>query len=497
MADKSASSANANANAESIEEALHRLSKKPGVKAWLMLDRSTGAVLKTNGQIASVRPARATTTNNGTNSGNNNNNNNGSSNDNNNPSSTTITATSAAAAATTGTTTAAGSSSFSTDFNANSNNEAQAAQELAALVWGFLSSAGTLVDEVDDEDELKLLRLRTKKQEVVIVPEHKYLLVVIHDTPPGGYRPGSFHPATLADLFDEQYPVLRKLGNGSNSTVWLAQDIKSGSGRYVALKVNRTGDSNRESRPYGSLNPKRTYAVVSLLDRFTHYGQTASISAPFSNCWVLTPRRAATRPPCVMQRDLGQAVSPAHMTGGYPRDVFDPKRLLEYAHIDEDRVPLVKIVDLTFLRPTAPSHGYQYVSFLRAPGMILRLAHLRKRGHLAIPLSRLPAGYRPAGRPLFRCERLDGNADDDRGEDQHLTQLNKVLKPLPPRLKARCRRMSCYSRPDGEQLGEFRLANETPGTSERDAESSLALRYDFSPLEGNSQSAVRISRSRR
>ncbi|RYP90763.1 hypothetical protein DL770_003096 [Monosporascus sp. CRB-9-2] len=185
MADKSSSSTNANANAESIEEALHRLSKKPGVKAWLMLDRSTGAVLKTNGQIASVRPARSTTTNNGNNSSNNNNNNNGSSNDNNNPSSTTIAAVAAtSAAATTGTTTAAGGSSFSTDVNANSNNEAQAAHELAALVWGFLSSAGSLVDEVDAEDELKLLRLRTKKQEVVIVPEHKYLLVVIHDTPP-------------------------------------------------------------------------------------------------------------------------------------------------------------------------------------------------------------------------------------------------------------------------------------------------------------------------
>ena len=34
------------------------------------------------------------------------------------------------------------------------------------------------------KDELKLLRLRTKKQELVVVPETKYILVVIHDTPP-------------------------------------------------------------------------------------------------------------------------------------------------------------------------------------------------------------------------------------------------------------------------------------------------------------------------
>ena len=34
------------------------------------------------------------------------------------------------------------------------------------------------------QDEVKLLRLRTKKQELVIVPDPKYLLIVVHDTPP-------------------------------------------------------------------------------------------------------------------------------------------------------------------------------------------------------------------------------------------------------------------------------------------------------------------------
>ncbi|KAI0894387.1 hypothetical protein F4806DRAFT_121063 [Annulohypoxylon nitens] len=143
-------------NTESIEESLHRLSKKPGVKAWLMIDRTNGAVLKTNGQISAIRPARSSTT-----SENNNTNNRASLQLPNPP-----------------------SGSFSTDVNANTNNETQAAQELASMVWTFLSTAGSLVDEIDSEDELKLLRLRTKKQELVIVPEQKYLLVVVHDTPP-------------------------------------------------------------------------------------------------------------------------------------------------------------------------------------------------------------------------------------------------------------------------------------------------------------------------
>lgn len=33
------------------------------------------------------------------------------------------------------------------------------------------------------QDELKLLRVRTRKQELVIVPDAKYLLIVIHETP--------------------------------------------------------------------------------------------------------------------------------------------------------------------------------------------------------------------------------------------------------------------------------------------------------------------------
>ncbi|KAF2965419.1 hypothetical protein GQX73_g8167 [Xylaria multiplex] len=139
-------------NIDSMEEALHRLSKKPGVKAWLMLDRSNGVVLKTNGQIAAIRPAKSSSNTNNTGVP---------------PSLPTPTG-----------------GSFSSDVHTNPNNESLAAQELASMVWSFLSSAGSLVDGIDGEDELKLLRLRTKKQEFVIVPEPKYLLVVIHDTPP-------------------------------------------------------------------------------------------------------------------------------------------------------------------------------------------------------------------------------------------------------------------------------------------------------------------------
>lgn len=46
----------------------------------------------------------------------------------------------------------------------------QSAEDVASMVWSFLSAAGALVDGLDKDDEVKLLRLRTKKNELVIVP---------------------------------------------------------------------------------------------------------------------------------------------------------------------------------------------------------------------------------------------------------------------------------------------------------------------------------------
>jgi non-specific serine/threonine protein kinase len=41
------------------------------------------------------------------------------------------------------------------------------------------------------------------------------------------YRPGGYHPVLLGDVFNNgQYKVIRKLGEGSSSTVWLARDLR-------------------------------------------------------------------------------------------------------------------------------------------------------------------------------------------------------------------------------------------------------------------------------
>lgn len=58
------------------------------------------------------------------------------------------------------------------DNYANGRTESgmQSAEEVASAVWKFFGAAGSLIDGLDKDDDLRLLRLRTKKNELVIVP---------------------------------------------------------------------------------------------------------------------------------------------------------------------------------------------------------------------------------------------------------------------------------------------------------------------------------------
>ena len=42
-------------------------------------------------------------------------------------------------------------------------------EDMARMVFSFVSAAGALVEDMDSEDDLKLLRLRTRKNEFIIV----------------------------------------------------------------------------------------------------------------------------------------------------------------------------------------------------------------------------------------------------------------------------------------------------------------------------------------
>ncbi|KAM5385443.1 hypothetical protein ACJZ2D_001084 [Fusarium nematophilum] len=103
------------------------------------------------------------------------------------------------------------------------------------------------------------------------------------------YRPGGYHPVLLGDRFnDGQYKVIRKLGEGSFSTVWLARDLKNN--RYVALKiqVSEISTSTNELRILRHIaqatSAEGSQHITQLLDEFEHRGPNGT-----HKCLVFEP----------------------------------------------------------------------------------------------------------------------------------------------------------------------------------------------------------------
>lgn len=111
---------------DALEETLSRLSKKPGVKATIALDRASGTILKTAGHISSLRTS--------------------SSHQQQQDPQSTAAAASSLSASTTDIPASSGSAAA-----AGTGSETQGAEELASMVWAFVNSAGGLVHGLDTE----------------------------------------------------------------------------------------------------------------------------------------------------------------------------------------------------------------------------------------------------------------------------------------------------------------------------------------------------------
>jgi len=93
---------------------------------------------------------------------------------------------------------------------------------------------------------------------------------------PRDYTKGGYHPVKIGDLFHNRYHVVRKLGWGHFSTVWLCWDLLAK--RFVALKVVKSASHYTETaldeikllrcvRDSDETDPKRE-KTVQLLDDF-------------------------------------------------------------------------------------------------------------------------------------------------------------------------------------------------------------------------------------
>ncbi|KAI5865652.1 kinase-like protein [Durotheca rogersii] len=93
------------------------------------------------------------------------------------------------------------------------------------------------------------------------------------------YHPGGYHPVELGDEFNGRYRVIRKIGYGEYSTVWLVVDLQTA--RLAALKIAIAsidqGGIDKELSLHKCLNEAMVPIngakhVVSMRDFFEHHG---------------------------------------------------------------------------------------------------------------------------------------------------------------------------------------------------------------------------------
>ncbi|KAL1888731.1 hypothetical protein Sste5346_009356 [Sporothrix stenoceras] len=109
------------------------------------------------------------------------------------------------------------------------------------------------------------------------------------------YYPGSYHPVDIGNFLNKgKYKVLRKLGYGPRSTVWLARDIEANK-RYAIkiLKARKsTGDGLEELTMYKHLEAKLSPKVISR--HFTKIFDVFEVEGPNGThkCLVYEPMGA-------------------------------------------------------------------------------------------------------------------------------------------------------------------------------------------------------------
>ena len=123
-------------------ETLSRLASKPGVQSTLILSKSDGSVIRSTGLLAATS------------------------------SSSSQDLAAANGTSLNGLTESVDAMRGGIDYPGNTGDEKKgsSAEDMARMAFAFAAEAKAFTEGIDEEDEVKLLRLRTRKNEIVIVP---------------------------------------------------------------------------------------------------------------------------------------------------------------------------------------------------------------------------------------------------------------------------------------------------------------------------------------
>ncbi|XP_041713070.2 SRSF protein kinase 1 [Coregonus clupeaformis] len=211
---------------------------------------------------------------------------------------------------------------------------------------------------------------------------------------PNDYCKGGYHHVKIGDLFNGRYHVIRKLGWGHFSTVWLAWDIQVK--RFVAMKVVKSAEHYTETavdeikllrsvRNTDPDDPKREM-VVQLLDDFkisgingTHVCMVFEVLGYHLLKWIIKSNYQGLPLPCVKSiiRQVLQGLDYLHTKCKIIHTDIKPENIL--LTVNEPYVRRLAAEATEWQKAGAPPPSGSAVSTAPAPKAMTKMSKNKKK----------------------------------------------------------------------------------------------------------------------
>ncbi|XP_057678369.1 SRSF protein kinase 1-like isoform X1 [Corythoichthys intestinalis] len=211
---------------------------------------------------------------------------------------------------------------------------------------------------------------------------------------PNDYCKGGYHHVKVGDLYNGKYHVIRKLGWGHFSTVWLAWDIQMK--RFVAMKVVKSAEHYTETavdeikllksvRNSDPDDPKREM-VVQMLDDFkisgvngTHVCMVFEVLGHHLLKWIIKSNYQGLPLPCVKSiiRQVLQGLDYLHTKCQIIHTDIKPENIL--MSVEEPYVRKLAAEATEWQRAGAPPPSGSAISTAPAPKQSVKMSKNKKK----------------------------------------------------------------------------------------------------------------------